>query len=158
MRHENENKLLVVWGVGLCVLWIPVTIIRGLGLIWRRKAADSVFKCRHIYTHFFISFKHFIMVECNDRRLNLLMKSHFNFINTSFPLNLPHTGSEDILNLDFRIFLIPLKPFMAYTTSWLASSLSYISDLSVSYRPVCTLRSFGQRGLLSVLGLFFKLK
>lgn len=32
------------------------------------------------------------------------MESHFNFINISFPLNLTHTNSEDILNLDFRIF------------------------------------------------------
>lgn len=33
-----------------------------------------------------------------------MMESHFNFINISFPLNLTHTNSEDILNLDFRIF------------------------------------------------------
>lgn len=37
------------------------------------------------------------------------MKSHFNFINISFPLNLPHTNSEDILNLDFMIFFNTLK-------------------------------------------------
>lgn len=63
MRHGNENKLLVVRVVGLCVLWVHVTIISGLGLILKRKAADSVFKFTHIYTHFVISFNHFILVE-----------------------------------------------------------------------------------------------
>lgn len=38
-----------------------------------------------------------------------MMKSHFNFINISFPLNLPHTNSEDILNLGFMIFFNTLK-------------------------------------------------
>lgn len=57
MRHGNENKLLVVRVVGLCVLWVRVTIISGLGLILKRKAADSVFKFTHTLSfHSNISF------------------------------------------------------------------------------------------------------